>query len=73
MNFDGRDSQSCAHLPKAQLHASEAKLEKVAVYEDDSGAIHLANNPMDWGSSKYIDFRHHLSRDVVNKDEMRTC
>lgn len=43
------------------------KDEKAVLPEDNSGAIHPANNPTGSARSKYINVRHRLICDVVRK------
>lgn len=45
--------------------------EKVAGYEGYSGAIHLANKPMDSARPKHIDNRHHFVCDVLRQGDTR--
>lgn len=46
------------------------KVETVAVFEDNSGANHLANkNPMGLAKSRHIDICHRSIRDVVKRGE----
>ena len=48
-----------------------AEFEPVTVYEDNSDAIHLANNPIGSARSKHIELRHHSIRDVVKRGLIR--
>lgn len=41
------------------------------VYEDNEGANSLANNTLSSSSSKHIDVRHHLLRELVAKRKVR--
>jgi hypothetical protein len=36
------------------------------VYEDNEGAVKVANNPMTSHKSKHIDIRHHYTRELVD-------
>ena len=42
----------------------------VTVYEDNDGAIQLAQNPLSSGRTKHIDVRHHFIRDLVKEGKM---
>ena len=42
----------------------------VRVYEDNQGAIHLADNPMSSARTKHIDIRHHFARSLVSEGEI---
>ena len=39
----------------------------VTVFEDNQGAIQLANNPRSSHNSKHIDVRHHFLRELVSE------
>ncbi|CAM9998279.1 unnamed protein product, partial [Pylaiella littoralis] len=41
------------------------------VYEDNVGALHLANNPRTTPNSKHIDIRHHFIRERVARGEFK--
>ena len=41
------------------------------VYEDNQGAIQLANNPLSSSNSKHIDVRHHFLREMVSEKKIR--
>ena len=40
------------------------------MYEDNDGAIQLAQNPLSSGRTKYIDVRHHFIRDLVKEGKI---
>ena len=42
----------------------------VRVYEDNQGAIHLADNPMSSARTKHIDIRHHFVRSLISEGEI---
>ena len=44
---------------------------QVTVYEDNQGAIQLANNPRSSQNSKHIDVRHHFLRELVSEQVIR--
>lgn len=46
-------------------------LKTIAVCQDDSGAVHLANKSMRSARSKHIDIRHHFIRDIVKRGEIK--
>ena len=41
------------------------------IFEDNVGALHLANNPTTTPNSKHIDIRHHFLRERVANGEFR--
>ena len=43
----------------------------VTVFEDNQGAIQLANNPRSSQNSKHIDVRHHFLRELVSEQIIR--
>ena len=43
----------------------------VTVFEDNQGAIQLANNPRSSQNSKHIDVRHHFLRELVSGQIIR--
>lgn len=47
------------------------KLETVAVYEDISGAIHLANDPVGSARSKLVGVRRHFLRQAVKRGDIK--
>ena len=47
-----------------------ATMPLMPVYEDNEGAISLANNPITNSNSKHIDVRHHFLREKVNAGEI---
>lgn len=47
------------------------KLETAALYEDNSGAIHLAHKPRSSIRSRHIDIHHHLIREVVKRSDIK--
>lgn len=67
------DSVKDALFPRQMLTSMRplAKLEAVALCEERSGGIHLANNPMQSAGSKHIGIRHHFIRDVVKRGDIR--
>lgn len=42
----------------------------VPLFEDNAGAIQIANNPVSNSNSKHIDVRHHFLRELVERKEM---
>jgi hypothetical protein len=42
------------------------------VYEDNEGAVKLANNPMASNKTKHIDIKHHYIREVVDAKTFAT-
>ena len=53
----------CFTLPKARMPC-------VAMYEDNEGAIQIANHPISNSSSKHSDVRHHFLRELVERKEI---
>lgn len=43
----------------------------VTVYEDNEGAIYLAENPLGSARCKHVDVRHHFLREPVAKQEIK--
>ena len=43
----------------------------VKIYEDNQGAIHLADNPMRSTRTKHIDVRHYFVRKLVSDGEIK--
>ena len=42
----------------------------IVVYEDNEGAIKLADNPLSTARTRHIDVRHHFLREKVDKKEI---
>ncbi|CAB1105713.1 unnamed protein product [Ectocarpus sp. CCAP 1310/34] len=42
----------------------------IPVFEDNQGAIQLAQNPISNSNSKHIDVRHHFLRELVERKEI---
>lgn len=42
----------------------------ISLFEDNQGAIQLAQNPITNSNSKHIDVRHHCIRDLVKRNEI---
>ena len=41
------------------------------VFEDNQGAVQLAQNPVTNSNSKYIDVRHHFLRELVRQRDIK--
>ena len=50
-------------LPKARMQC-------IAMYEDNEGAIQTAKHPISNSNSKHIDVRHHFLRELVERKEI---
>ena len=50
-------------LPKARMQC-------IAMYEDNEGAIQIAKHPISNSNSKHIDVRHHFLRELVERKEI---
>ena len=50
-------------LPKARMPC-------IATYEDNEGAIQIAEHPISNSNSKRIDVRHHFLRELVERKEI---
>ncbi|CAB1111466.1 unnamed protein product [Ectocarpus sp. CCAP 1310/34] len=48
----------------------EAGMPCIPVFEDNQGAIQLAQNPISYSNSKHIDVRQHLIRELVGRKEI---
>ncbi|CAB1100747.1 unnamed protein product [Ectocarpus sp. CCAP 1310/34] len=48
----------------------EAGMPCIPVFEDNQGAIQLAQNPISNSNSKHIDVRHHFIRELVGRKEI---
>ncbi|CAB1098582.1 unnamed protein product [Ectocarpus sp. CCAP 1310/34] len=48
----------------------EAGMPCIPVFEDNQGAIQLAQNPISNSNSKHIDLRHHFIRELVGRKEI---
>ena len=42
----------------------------IPVFEDNEGAVQLAQNPITNSNSKHIDVRHHFLRELVGRKEV---
>ena len=42
----------------------------IPVFEDNQGAVQLAQNPITNSNSKHIDVRHHFLRELVGRKEI---
>ncbi|CAB1112594.1 unnamed protein product [Ectocarpus sp. CCAP 1310/34] len=48
----------------------DAGMPCIPVFEDNQGAIQIANNPITNSNSKHIDVRHHFIRELVERKEI---
>ncbi|CAB1117636.1 unnamed protein product [Ectocarpus sp. CCAP 1310/34] len=61
---------SLADVMKEVLFLEQVWRFMFPVFEDNQGAIHLAQNPISSSNSKHIDVRHHFIRELVSRKEI---
>jgi hypothetical protein len=61
-----RARQRAVHFRQLMAHVHQRQRGATAVYEDNEGAVKLANNPMASNMTKYIDIKHLYIRELVD-------
>eukprot|EP00873_Tetraselmis_striata_P026590 jgi/Tetstr1/446854/TSEL_034332.t1 len=61
-----RAAQNTVHFRQLLQDIHQQQQGPTIVYEDNQGAVKLANNPMASHRTKHIDIKHHYTRDLVD-------
>ena len=61
-----RAGQSAVHFRQLMHDVHQRQCGPTTVYEDNEGAVKLANNPMASNRTKHIDIKHHYIRELVD-------
>ena len=61
-----RAGQSAVHFRQLMHDVHQRQRGPTTVYEDNEGAVKLANNPMASNRTKHIDIKHHYIRELVD-------
>jgi hypothetical protein len=61
-----RAGQSAVHFRQLMRDVHQRQSGATTIYEDNEGAVKLANNPMASNRTKHIDIKHHYIRELVD-------
>ena len=64
-------AQECGFIKQLLLSVGIMLGKATKIFEDNTGCISLANNPMTTGKAKHIDVRYHFILDMVKSRAIR--
>jgi hypothetical protein len=65
------DAQECGFIRQLLLSLGIVLENATKMFQDNTGCISLANNPMIIGKTKHIDVRYHFIRDMVKSGSIQ--